>query len=288
MQVIRTVAEMGRVREGMAGPVGVVPTMGYLHAGHMSLVGRCVAENTNSVAWIFVNPSQFGPGEDLDRYPRDEDRDLALLDEAGVDVAFIPEAGDVYPPGFADWVEVHGPLAERLEGERRPGHFRGVATVVARMFRIIRPDVAYFGRKDAQQLRVVRRMVAEQGLPVEIVGMPIVRDADGLAMSSRNVYLSPCDRAVALVLSRSLREAAAMAADGEWDARTVRRHVEAALEGEPGLAPDYVSVVDEESFEEIDTIDRPALLLIAASVGATRLIDNVELFPADLGPIGRG
>jgi pantoate--beta-alanine ligase len=288
MQVIRTVAEMEATRAELEGSVGVIPTMGYLHEGHLSLVRRCVAENDHSVAWIFVNPTQFGPGEDLERYPRDEARDLSLLEAQGTDIVFVPSADEVYPPGFDEWVEVHGPLTERLEGAHRPGHFRGVTTVVARMFRIIRPHRAYFGRKDAQQLRVVRRMVAEQGISVEIVGMPIVREADGLAMSSRNVYLSSEDRAAALALSRSLRDASAMVAEGEWDARKVRGKVTGALEAESRLAPDYVSVVDEETFEEIDGIDRPALLLVAATVGSTRLIDNVELFPADLGPIGRG
>jgi pantoate--beta-alanine ligase len=231
------------------------------------------------VVSIFVNPTQFGPGEDLERYPRDEERDLALLRRENVDIVFMPSVEEMYPPRFDDWVEVQGPVVEQLEGAHRPGHFRGVTTVVARLFRIVRPDRAYFGQKDAQQLRVIRRMTTDLGLPVEVVGMPIVREADGLAMSSRNVYLSPEERAHALVLSHSLREAERAVAADERDAEIIRQHVRTLIASEIGVELDYVSVADDETLEEVDTIDKPALLLVAARVGKTRLIDNVALSP---------
>jgi len=263
----------------LAGPVGLVPTMGYLHDGHISLVRRCVEENAATVVSIFVNPTQFGPSEDLDRYPRDIERDLALLNEAGADIVFTPSVDEMYPPGFEDWVEVAGALTERLEGAHRPGHFRGVTTVVARLLRIVRPDRAYFGQKDAQQLRVIRRMVADLALPVQIVGMTIIREPDGLAMSSRNVYLSPKERKAALALSRALRSAEALVRDGETDAARIRDEIRQMIESEPLVEVDYVSVADDATLEERTTIDRPALALVAARVGATRLIDNVELSP---------
>ncbi len=275
-------------RARATGTVGLVPTMGYLHDGHLSLVRRARQDNDFLVASIFVNPTQFGPGEDFEQYPRDEDRDLALLEAEGVDVAFIPSVEEMYPPGFDDWVEVRGPVVERLEGEHRPGHFRGVATVVARLFRIVRPGRAYFGQKDAQQLRVIRRMVADMGLPVEVIGMPIVREPDGLAMSSRNVYLSTEERRAALALSRALRKAEAMVAEGQWDAAKVRAEVTEAIRQEPLLNIDYVSVADDATLEELTVIDRAALLLLAARVGRTRLIDNASLLPIDDLPVGRG
>ncbi len=280
MDVITTVAAMEQARGAMEGAVGLVPTMGYLHDGHISLVRRAREENGCVVVSIFVNPTQFGPGEDFERYPRDPERDLQMLQEAGADAVFMPPAEEMYPPGFDDWVEVTGPLVTRLEGEARPGHFRGVTTVVARLFRIIRPHRAYFGQKDAQQLRVIRRMVCDLGLPVEVVPMPTVREPDGLAMSSRNVYLSPEERKAALVLSQSLRLARRMVhADGIRSASAVRRAVEDTIRQEPRVSIEYVSVSDEESLEEMATIGRPALVLLAARLGSTRLIDNTVLVP---------
>jgi pantoate--beta-alanine ligase len=288
MRVIRTVSEMEAERARTAGSVGLVPTMGYLHEGHVSLVRRARTDDDHVVVSIFVNPTQFGPNEDFERYPRDEARDLAKLESEGVDTVFAPSDEEMYPPGFDDWVEVSGPVTERLEGEHRPGHFRGVTTVVARLFRIVRPDRAYFGQKDAQQLRVIRRMVADQGLPVEVAGRPTVREADGLAMSSRNVYLSPQERQAALVLSRSLQRAQVMVAEGEWDAARIQSEVEGMIQQEPLVALDYVSVADDETLEELTVVDRPALLLVAARVGKTRLIDNTLLLPIDDLPVGRG
>ncbi len=276
MRTITTVAEINAARDAAAGTVGLVPTMGFLHEGHLSLVRPARSGCDTVVVSIFVNPAQFGPGEDLDRYPRDEERDLALLRDEGVDFVFMPPPEEIYPPGFDDWVEVSGPIAERLEGEHRPGHFRGVTTVVARLFRIVRPDRAYFGEKDAQQLRVIRRMTGDLALPVDVIGLPIVREPDGLAMSSRNVFLTPDDHARALSLSRALAEAEAQVRSGDRNATTVRERACRTLDV-PGVEIDYVSVADENTLEELETIDRPALLLLAARVCATRLIDNARL-----------
>lgn len=280
MDVFTTVAAMQAARSRMTGPVAIVPTMGYLHEGHLSLVLRARRDCPNVVVTIFVNPTQFGPGEDLERYPRDAERDLRLMEWAGADAIFMPTVDEIYPPGFDGWVDVRGPLTERLEGAARPGHFRGVATVVARLFRIVRPDCAYFGQKDAQQLRVIRRMVRDLGLPVEVVPMPTVREPDGLAMSSRNVYLSPSQREQALVLSRALRLARQMVMEqGVADADRVRDKLSNLVRAQPGVDLEYVSVSDEDTFEEVATIDRPVLVLLAARLGATRLIDNAVLVP---------
>ena len=289
MQIITTVAEMTAARDNLTGTVGLVPTMGYLHEGHLSLVRQARADNDHVIVTIFVNPTQFGPNEDLVRYPRNEKRDLQLLAEIlaphhsplAPHIVFIPTTDEIYPAGFDDWVEVTGPMAERLEGAHRPGHFRGVTTVCARLFRIIRPTRAYFGQKDAQQLRIIRRMVKEQALGVEIVPMPIVREPDGLAMSSRNVYLTPEQRPIALRLSQSLHIATGIVAQGTSDADEIRGVIRAHL-NHPGIDIDYVSIADEQTLEELDTIDRPALILLAARIGATRLIDNTIVVPKDM------
>jgi pantoate--beta-alanine ligase len=227
---------------------------------------------------VFVNPSQFGPNEDFDSYPRDTERDLRLLEAEGVDIVFAPAADEMYPPGFDEWVEVRGPLTSRLEGASRPQFFRGVTTVVARLLRIIEPDRAYFGEKDAQQLRVVRQMVREQCLPVDIVGGPTVREPDGLAMSSRNAYLSPEERQAALVLPLALELAQMMVE--RWrmrDAGDVTEALEYYIGQKPQVRIDYVAVTDHETLEELAVVDRPALVLLAAWVGSTRLIDNAPL-----------
>jgi len=288
MKVIQTVAGMEAERERLEGTVGLVPTMGYLHEGHLSLVRRARRDCGRVVVSIFVNPAQFGPQEDFDRYPRDPERDLRLLAAERADFVFMPPVDEMYPPGpsaalrtgFDQWVEISGPLSERLEGAARPGHFRGVTTIVARLFRVVRPHRAYFGQKDAQQLRVIRRMVTEQGLPVEVIAAPTVREPDGLAMSSRNVYLSPEQRVAALVLSRSLRLARQMVMEqGVSDADRVRGKLSNLIRAQPGVELEYVSISDEDTFEEVNTIDRPVLALLAARAGATRLIDNVVLVP---------
>lgn len=278
MKTIQSVAGMRAERAAMRGSVGLAPTMGYLHEGHLSLVRAARQQNDNVVVSIFVNPTQFGPHEDFERYPRDPERDLRLLEQEGCDLIFVPSGDEMYPPGFDEWVELRGPLVERLEGAARPGHFRGVTTVVARLFRIIEPHRAYFGEKDAQQLRVVRRMARDLGLPVEVVGRPTVREPDGLAMSSRNVYLSPKERQAALVLSRSLDLGSRLFREqGERDAAKILDVVRECIEGEPLVRLEYVSLADDETLEELPKVDRPALLLVAARVGTTRLIDNIPL-----------
>jgi pantoate--beta-alanine ligase len=248
--------------------------MGYLHAGHLELVKRARDENEATAASIFVNPAQFGPREDLARYPRDPERDLALLQEQGVDLVFMPEAGEVYPDGFDTWV-TPGAISRRLEGKVRPGHFRGVATVVLKLFNIVQPARAYFGEKDAQQLRVIRTMVRDLDVPVEIRTVPTVREEDGLALSSRNVYLSAEARQRALALSASLRLARELVAGGERRAGVIRRRMLALIEAQPGVSVDYVSIANSATLEELKQIDCPALISLAARVDGTRLIDNV-------------
>ncbi|MDO8616311.1 MAG: pantoate--beta-alanine ligase [Dehalococcoidia bacterium] len=279
MEVLSTVAAMQSARAATPGSVALVPTMGCLHEGHLALVRRARAENEHVVVSIFVNPTQFGPQEDFERYPRDPERDLRLLAAERVDAVFMPTVEEMYPPGFDEWVELRGPLTERLEGAARPGHFRGVATVVARLFRIVQPHRAYFGEKDAQQLQVIRRLVRELHLPVEILSVPTVREPDGLAMSSRNAYLSAEERRAALALSRSLRAAERLLGNGVTDAETLRRAARDEIAREPGVRLEYVSVSDGETFEELEQVERPARLLVAARAGRTRLIDNALLAP---------
>lgn len=277
MDIIESPAAMHTWRRGRSGTVGLVPTMGYLHEGHLALARRSLAENDETVVSIFVNPTQFGPDEDLERYPRDEERDLRLLRELGVRAVYLPTPNAIYPPGFETYVEP-GDTAAPLEGSARPGHFRGVLTVVLKLFNAVQPRRAYFGRKDAQQLRVIRRMTADLDLDIEIVPCPIVRESDGLAMSSRNVYLSQEERAAATVLGKALHEAADAFAAGERDAGALRKQIRARIEAEPLAHIEYVSVADDLSLDEIDgQIESRALASLAVRFGSTRLIDNVEL-----------
>jgi len=250
--------------------------MGYLHEGHLSLVRAAKRENAHAAVSIFVNPAQFGPGEDLARYPRDEARDLALLEAEGVDAVFAPSIEEMYADGSSTYVTVEG-LTQRLEGASRPAHFRGVTTVVAKLFNIVQPNRAYFGQKDAQQLAVIRRMVRDLDMPIEIVAMPIVRESDGLAMSSRNVYLSPQERTAAHVLCLAVSLAERMFDDAERDASRIRGAMEALIRREPLAQIDYVSVADAEGLDELVVIDRTALVSLAVRFGATRLIDNTIL-----------
>ena len=278
MLVTRTIADFRAWRASAVGTLGLVPTMGYLHEGHLSLVRAAKRDNDRTAVTIFVNPTQFAPNEDLARYPRDEARDLALLEAEGVDAVFAPSPEEMYLPDASTFVSVEK-LTERLEGASRPTHFRGVTTIVLKIFQVTRPDRAYFGRKDAQQLAVIRRMVRDLDVPVEIIGLPIVRESDGLAMSSRNVNLTPEQRRAALVLSRSLRLAESLFAAGQRDAVELRASIESLLAAEALAAIDYVSVADASSLEELTTIDCPALVSLAARFGATRLIDNTTLDP---------
>ncbi len=277
MEAAEGVRQFKEIRDKVVGPVGFVPTMGYLHDGHISLVRRARAENDRVVASIFVNPKQFGPSEDFEAYPRDPDRDLRLLRDAGTDYVFAPTLAEMYPEGFATYVEVTGPLTERLEGASRPGHFRGVTTVVAKLFDVVRPTRAYFGQKDAQQALVIRKMVRDLEMNLEVVVMPTVREADGLAMSSRNVYLKPDERRAALSLSRSLNLARDLWSKGERDASRVRAAMQQLIEAEPLASIHYISVADAASLEELETIGGATLVSLAVKVGKTRLIDNVVL-----------
>lgn len=276
MEVVRTIAGLRVARPMLAEPVGLVPTMGYLHAGHLALAQRARAECASVVATIFVNPTQFGPTEDLASYPRDLERDLALLGAAGVDLVFVPEAIEIYPPGFQTYVLVEE-LSQPLEGARRPGHFKGVATVVAKLFNLVQPQRAYFGQKDAQQVRVIQQMVEDLNFPLEIVVCATMREPDGLAMSSRNSYLTPAQRAAAPVLYRSLRAVQEVYEAGERDAERLRRTALEILAAEPLAQVDYVSIADARTLVEVDRIDGPALVSMAVRVGRARLIDNLLL-----------
>ena len=276
MDIITTIAEFRAARATFP-TLGLVPTMGFLHEGHLSLVQRARADCGATAVSIFVNPTQFGPGEDLARYPRDLDRDLRLLNNVGADLVFIPEVEEVYPSGFSTYVTVEG-VTTGLEGGLRPGHFRGVATVVCKLLNIAQANKAFFGQKDAQQSVVIRQMVRDLAISTEIVIVPTMRESDGLAMSSRNVYLSLEDRHAASVLFRALRAAEQRYAAGEHNAEALRDAVRATLASEPRGIPDYISCADPRTLVELDTIDeRGALLSLAVRFGKTRLLDNVLL-----------
>jgi pantoate--beta-alanine ligase len=276
MLTVITLTDLHAARLSYGGRVGLVPTMGYLHEGHLSLVRRAREECDHVVVSIFVNPAQFGPREDLSKYPRDLDRDLRLLEPLGVNLVWMPTAEIMYPPGYQTWVEVEG-ITRPLEGSMRPGHFRGVTTVVAKLFNAVQPDKAYFGQKDAQQAAVIRQMRRDLNFPLEIVVCPIVREPDGLAMSSRNMYLDPEQRKAATVLSRSLRAVQEAYATGERDAEKLRGKMKEVLAGEPLADVQYVSCADYDTLEELDTVTGKALLSMAVFMGKTRLIDNLIL-----------
>ena len=253
--------------------IAFVPTMGSLHEGHLSLLRAARKRGDLLVLSIFVNPTQFGRGEDFDGYPRDLTRDAEMARSAGVDLIFAPEASAMYPSGYATFVEVEG-LTETLCGSSRPGHFRGVTTVVTKLFGIVQPDVAFFGCKDFQQLAVIRRMSADLNLPVEIVGMPIVREADGPAMSSRNSYLSPEERMQALALSRALAEGRRLAGEGERDAAAILAALRPLIEAEPAARIDYLQICHQQTLRDQERVDNDSVLLMAVYVGRTRLLDN--------------
>ncbi len=276
MKIVETVAEMREAAACAARPVGLVPTMGAVHAGHVALMDRARSENETVVTSLFVNPKQFGSEEDFDSYPRDFARDLAQFEACGTDIAFMPPVEQVYPPGFSTSIDV-GPIADRLEGSSRPGHFSGVATVVCKLLTTVRPDRVYLGQKDAQQFLVVRRLNADLNLGAEIVVVPTVRDPDGLALSSRNVYLSDDERNSALVLHRSLILAERLWERGVDGAGEMKARMREMIESEPGVRIDYVSIADLESLDELDLVEPPALVSVAARVGKTRLIDNIVL-----------
>ncbi|NOY99314.1 MAG: pantoate--beta-alanine ligase [Chloroflexi bacterium] len=276
MLPVTSLDDLRIARAALDEPVGFVPTMGYLHAGHLSLVERARRECASVVVSIFVNPTQFAPTDDLDAYPRDLERDTRLLEEAGADLLWTPTPEVMYPPGFQTWVEVET-LTRPLEGARRPGHFRGVTTVVTKLFNGVQPQRAYFGQKDAQQAAVIRRMVRDLNMPVEIVVCPIVRERDGLAMSSRNTYLDPDERQAATVLYRSLSAAKSAYEEGERNADTLRGIVAEIVNAEPLAKLQYVSCADYDTLEELKTVTGKTLLSMAVHIGTTRLIDNFVL-----------
>ena len=276
MEVATTIAEMKALRREIPGSVGFVPTMGYLHQGHLALVKQARADNSTVVASIFVNPTQFGPGEDFDTYPRDTERDLALLEKENADIVFIPSNEEMYPEGFSSLVEVEK-VTERLEGSHRPGHFRGVTTVVAKLFNIVEPTRSYFGQKDAQQATVIKKMVTDLNMNLEITVVPTVRESDGLAMSSRNIYLNPEERQAATVLFKALSLARQLQERGKIDAEYLRQEMTSLIGKEPLAKIDYVSIADAQTLEELTEIDRPALASLAVRIGKTRLIDNMVL-----------
>ena len=277
MKIATTIAEVrAQVREwkqqGLT--VGLVPTMGYLHEGHASLVKTSVQQCDRTVASVFLNPTQFGPGEDLETYPRDFEHDCALLTECGCDMVFHPEVSEMYPDGFATFVEVQSEMPRQLCGKTRPIHFRGVCTVVSKLFNIVQPDKAYFGQKDAQQLAVIRHMVSDLNFGIEIVGCPIVREADGLAKSSRNTYLNEQERKAAVVLNQSLQAAQDLYENGERSAAVLSAAIREKLAAEPLAKPDYVEIVDWNTLEPVETIQDSVLMAIAVYIGKTRLIDK--------------
>lgn len=280
MNTAATIAEVRAWTRSAGGDVGLVPTMGFLHDGHLALVRRAREECQRVAASIFVNPSQFDRAADLEGYPRDLDRDLALLAAAGCDLAFVPPAEEIYPPGFQTWVEP-GPVAAANEGAHRPGHFRGVATVVLKLFGIFQPRRAYFGQKDAQQLAVIRTLARDFDLPVEVVAVATVREPDGLAMSSRNALLSAADRRAAAVLYRALSQARDAWRRGERRSAKLVDEMRGVLAGEPAARADYLSVADPDTFAELDAVDGRAVLSLAAFVGGVRLIDNLLIEEPD-------
>ena len=280
MKIATTIAEVrAQVREwkqqGLT--VGLVPTMGYLHEGHASLVKTSVQQCDRTVASVFLNPTQFGPGEDLETYPRDFEHDCALLTECGCDMVFQPEVSDMYPDGFATFVEVQSEMPRQLCGKTRPIHFRGVCTVVSKLFNIVTPDKAFFGQKDAQQLAIIRRMVLDLSMGIEIVGCPIIREADGLAKSSRNTYLNAEERKAALVLSRAVKLGQEMVQNGEKDADKIVGAMRVLIEQEPLARIDYVSAVDGLTMLPVHELRGGELVAMAVYIGKTRLIDNFSV-----------
>ena len=276
MKTIIGLDELRASRLSLAGTVGLVPTMGYLHEGHLSLIRLAKSECDNVVVSIFVNPTHFGANEDLSKYPRDLERDLSLIEPLGVDLVWTPTAEIMYPTGYQTWVEVDA-ITRLLEGSMRPTHFKGVTTVVAKLFNAVQPHKAYFGQKDAQQAAVIRQMVRDLNFPIDVIVCPIVREADGLAMSSRNKYLEGADRQAATVLFRALNAAKELYESGERDAEVLRGKMKEVLESEPRTTVQYVSCADYDSLEELEVVKGKALLSMAVILGKTRLIDNFVL-----------
>jgi pantoate--beta-alanine ligase len=276
MKVVRSISDLKAARKTFPGPVGFVPTMGSLHEGHLSLVRRSREENDHTTASIFVNPTQFLPHEDFRTYPRNEEKDLALLQKAGADLVFLPEVKQIYPEDHCTFVNVEG-ISNLLEGTFRPGHFRGVATVVAKLFNLMEPTRSYFGQKDAQQLRVIRKMVTDLNMNLEVIACPTIREEDGLAMSSRNIYLKSEDRRAAMVIPRALFAARDLWLSGECDGKILRHQIRQMISEVSGAEIDYVSIADPITLTEVERATEGALISLAVKIGGVRLIDNVIL-----------
>ena len=286
MEIIRTISwmkEASRRARAESQIIGLVPTMGALHEGHLSLISRARQDCSKVFASIFVNPKQFGPNEDFAKYPRALETDTEKLAAAGIDAIFAPEAAEMYPPGYHSYVNVDG-ISDRLEGRTRPGHFRGVATVVLKLFQIIQPNFAYFGRKDAQQVRIIQQMARDLNLDVEIAICPVVREPDGLALSSRNAYLSAEERAAATVLHRALDAARQAITSGTRDTLQLHATLRDTIQREPLATIDYAEIVDAETFEPVVRIAKPCYVLLAVFLGKTRLIDNMLVAPSPFDP----
>lgn len=275
IKTIKSISGMKKYRNTLKGAVGFIPTMGYLHAGHLSLVKQAKKENDHVIVSIFVNPKQFGPKEDFQSYPRNTKRDIKLLKSVGTDILFLPEAAEIYPNGYMTYVNVLD-ITTRLEGKVRPGHFEGVATVLTKLFNIIHPTKAYFGQKDAQQVAVVRKLIVDLNIPVKVIVSQTVREPDGLAMSSRNVFLTPSERKEARVLSQSLFLARDLYKKGERKAKKINSEMEKLIKKTSGKI-DYISIADKETLKELEKIENGALVSLAVRFGKTRLIDNIVL-----------
>ena len=274
MRIVSKISEMLAIQNDLERPVGLVPTMGALHRGHESLINQSLKDNNSTVVSIFVNPSQFNATEDLEKYPKPLSTDLALLEKAGVDIAFLPDNEDMYPESFETWIEVEKTSAI-LEGQSRPGHFKGVATIVTKLFNIIKPDKAYFGQKDAQQLNIIKRLNEDLNLYVSIIDMPTIRDENGLAVSSRNAFLSDQERDAAYILFQSLSKAREMIIAGQCDTRTIRNRIMKMLGDSDLISVDYISLSKLNSLKELTIIEKPVLISLAVTIGNTRLIDNI-------------
>ena len=274
MKTVEKIADMKRLRQQLTGDIGFVPTMGYLHEGHLSLVRQAKTENPSIVVSIFVNPTQFGLQEDFKNYPRDTKRDLTMLEKEKTDIVFMPSVTEMYPPGFSSWVEVEK-LTRQLEGASRPGHFRGVTTVVAKLFNIVQPTRAYFGQKDAQQIAVISKMAADLDMNTEVIALPTIREPDGLAMSSRNTYLNPAERRAATILYHALTLAQKLWFEGERNAERLRQQMTDLIQREPLATVDYVSIANSKTLDELEIVTPPVLLSMAVKIGKTRLIDNI-------------
>lgn len=276
MKVVNSIKEMKSLRNGIKGTVGFVPTMGYLHDGHVSLVKQSTRDNGTTVVSIYVNPMQFGPNEDFQAYPRDLERDLELLEKENVDLVFFPTNNEMYPENYCTWVDVEK-ITELLEGDIRPGHFRGVATIVTKLFNIVQPDKSYFGQKDAQQALVIQTMVKDLNMNLEVIIMPTIREEDGLAMSSRNTYLNPSERQAAPILYKSLLLAKKLISNGETNVDSIKTQMSALIQREPLAKTEYVSIADTRTLDELSSIEDNALISLAVLIGKTRLIDNITV-----------